>query len=364
MTLTPEQRAKIAEIWNRTPEKGANLKDVTREIFGEGFDGRSEEGKAIRDAMAEMKLEVRTTTKYEPEKEIELTEEMKLFIANNLQTMNNREMARIIFKDDTLTGGEMAVRAVTKYRNSLPKAVQAQAYDPRRDADMPESNYEPPKTLATVLKRVNCFLNDIIDKDKMTANQKKGLEQLINYLHVKRFVRQMNTFDSIDDRDTCEDAFIRYTYDKPDLTQEEVDQFIELANQVVQGFKILRRSEQMQNRLETITGNDAENMKVSMGLVEAIGKAGTEYDQCIKRQQKLLDDLKEKRSTRLSKAIKENASILNLVKDWRDEEQRVKMLKYVQIEQEKVSNEVEKLTNMAEIKARIMGLNKDSILNG
>ena len=101
-----------------------------------------------------------------------------------------------------------------------------------------------------------------------------------------------------------------------------------------------------------------------MGLVEAIGKASTEYDQCIKRQQKLLDDLKEKRSTRLSKQIKENASILNLVQEWRNEEQRIKMIKLGELEQQAVAKEVEKLSTMSEIKARILGLNKDAILYG
>ena len=190
------------------------------------------------------------------------------------------------------------------------------------------------------------------------------MEALINYLHTFRFIKQMNTYDSQDDRTLCEDAFIRYTYDKPDLNQEEVDQYIELSNQVVQGFKVLRRSERMQFALEQITGNDPETMKVSMGLVEAIGKASTEYDQCIKRQQKLLEDLKEKRSTRLSKQIKETASILNLVQLWRDEEERIKMIKYAEIEQQAIAQEVEKLTSMEEIKARIFGLDKNEILNG
>jgi len=56
---------------------------------------------------------------------------------------------------------------------------------------------------------------------------------LINYLHTYRFIRQMNSFDKAEDRNSCEDAFVRYTYDKPDLTQEEIDQYIELANSTV-----------------------------------------------------------------------------------------------------------------------------------
>ena len=64
-----------------------------------------------------------------------------------------------------------------------------------------------------------------------------------------------------------------------------------------------------------------------MSLVEAINTAQTEYNQCVNRQQKLLSDLKQKRSDRLSKQIKENASILNLVQMWKAEESRKKLIK-------------------------------------
>jgi hypothetical protein len=361
MLLTPEQEKLILECWNRTPDNPPSLKDLTQAVFGGEFDGRSEQGRAVKAALAKFSLKVRSTSEYYPKPEIQLTDEQKAFVTNNAATMNSLEMAKTIFSNSNLTNLHSETRAVNEFVKTLDTTV---VFRPEQNNDIPEGEYVPPNTLDRVLKRVNQYVNFVLDRDKLNARQKKSLETLINYLHTYRFVRTMNTFDSEKDRSTCEDAFIRYTYDKPDLTQEEVDQYIELANQVVQGFKVLRRSEQMQGRLEEMTGNDPETMKVSMGLVEAIGKASTEYDQCIKRQQKLLDDLKEKRSTRLSKQIKDNASILNLVQDWRNEEQRIKLLKLGELEQQAVANEVEKLTTLPEIKARILGLSKDGILYG
>ena len=169
-----------------------------------------------------------------------------------------------------------------------------------------------------------------------------------------------------EDRSSCEDAFIRYTYDKPDLTQEEIDQYIELSNQIVRSIKIQRRSELMQRHLENITENNMANpeqqSKARMDLVEAIGKAGNEYDQCLKRCGDLLDDLKEKRSKRLSKQLQENASILNLVQAWRFEENRIKLAKLGELEQMQVGAEVERLMNMAEVRCLILGLNKDDFI--
>lgn len=361
MTLSIEQEKQILAFWNRTPDNPPGLKELTKEIFGGEFDGRSEQGRAIKAALSKFNLRAKATSDPTSKTaEIQLNDDQKLFVANSVTTMNSLEIARTLFSNPALTNLNAETRAVNDFIKTLDTRV---VFNPDGNADIPSGDYTPPKTLDKVLKTVNKYVNFILDKDNMNAQQKKGLEMLINYLHTYRFIRQMNSYDSDDDRNSCEDAFIRYTYDKPDLTQEEIDQYIELANQVVRSFKIQRRSEGMQRILEDLT-NSAADPKVSMSWVEAIGKAGTEYDQCLKRCNDLLDDLKEKRSSRLSKKIKENASILNLVQDWRDEERRVKMLKLGELEQQAIANEVEKLTTMSEIKARILGLSKDQILYG
>lgn len=360
MQLTPAQEKQILEFWNRTPDEPPALKDITKEVFGAEFDGRSEQGRAIKAALAKFNLRAKAASDYTPKTgEIQLTDEQKLFITNNAVAMSALEMARTLFQNEAITNLHAETRVVLEFVRTLDTTVVSGANE-----NVPTEDYDPPNTLDQTLKRVNRYVNMTLTKDKLTAVQKKGLDMLTGYLHNNRFKRQMNTFDSIVDRDTCEDAFIRYTYDKPDLTQEEIDQYIELANQVVQGFKVLRRSEQLQRRLEETTNHANTDAKLSLSWVEAIGKASTEYHQCIQRQQKLLDDLKEKRSTRLSKQMKENASILNLVQEWRNYEMRQDMIKIGEREQAAVAKEVEKLTTLSDIKARILGLTKDGILHG
>ena len=61
---------------------------------------------------------------------------------------------------------------------------------------------------------------------------------------------------------------------------------------------------------------------------------------------------------------KENASILNLVQLWRDEESRNKMVALAEVRKKALENEVEKISSLDEIKARIMGLTKEEVLNG
>jgi type I site-specific restriction endonuclease len=101
-----------------------------------------------------------------------------------------------------------------------------------------------------------------------------------------------------------------------------------------------------------------------MSLVEAISTSRNEYNQSVGRQQKLLQDLKVKRSDRLSKQVKENASILNLVELWKEEESRKEMLKMAEMRKELLTKEIERLSTIDEIKARIMGISIDEVLNG
>ena len=141
------------------------------------------------------------------------------------------------------------------------------------------------------------------------------------------------------------------------------DRYILLSAEVVIASTIQRRVEHLQQLLDN-TANDTDGARISMSLVEAINTAQNEYNQCVNRQQKLLGDLKQKRSDRLSKRISNNASILNLVEAWKDEESRKQMIQLANMQKETLEGEVNKLADMDELKCRILGLSKDEALNG
>jgi hypothetical protein len=275
--------------------------------------------------------------------------------------MNALEMGKIIFANTNLTNNHVETRTINEFIKTLD---DVEVYNQTQVDDTPSGDYNPPMTFDQTLKRVNDYITPKIDRNKITPQQKKNIETLMSYLRTYRFVRQMNDYDSISDRKLCEDDFIRNTFDKPDLSQEEIAQYIELANQVVQGYKIQRRSERLQQELDEVSGEDAETRKYSMGLVEAIGKASTEYHQCISRQEKLLSNLTQKRSRRLDKQISDTASVLNLVQMWKSEEGRAELLQHAEKEQEANRNEVERLSSLPDIKARLFGGNREGLLNG
>jgi hypothetical protein len=49
---------------------------------------------------------------------------------------------------------------------------------------------------------------------------------------------------------------------------------------------------------------------------------------------------------------------------WKEEESRKKLIKLAELRKKAVKDEIQKLSSMDEVKARIMGLGEDEVLNG
>jgi hypothetical protein len=360
--LTKEQEKAILDTWNSCEKDNAPpLLELIQKAAGfEGRDGRSKEGRAVKKFLASRKIKARGAHEYRTKDEIVWTDEEKEFMLNNIEAMKPLEMARYLKKDDSITVLGTETRAVRDFLTSQgvnPSAVREPS------AEEGEEIYKPPKSIDRTINRINKYVSDQIDKDNLNSTIKKNVEKLIGYLSTYRFCHQINTYRSITDRELFESSFVRYTNDKNDLTQEEVDQYIVLSQEVVISANIQRRVERLSQLMDD-AADDNEGRRISMGLVEAINTGQTEYNQCVGRQQKLLESLKEKRSARLSKEIKESASILNLVAMWRQEESRNQLIKLAELKKKSIEEEVEKLTNMDEIKARIMGLTVEEAING
>lgn len=362
--LSTEQRHLLAlELWkereekNETPPSLAELIKVAYPDRPE-LDGRTKEARDLKAYLAEFGVKADGAHVYHPKDAPKLTEENKEFIANNAATMGAVYLARVIFDDPTISNLHAETRIVNEYLKTLPPEVIQQNTD-----DVPQEDYAPPKTFDKTLLLVNKYIHEKIDKKKITGKQRKEITALMGYLSTYRFIHQINTFENNRYRSLFESSFVRYTHDKSDLTQEEVDQYIVLSTEVIIGSSIQARSERLQQLLDD-SAEDSEGRRVAMGLVQAISAAQTEYNQCIGRQNKLLGDLKEKRSDRLKSQIKENASVVYLVQMWKEEESREKLIKLAEMRKESVKKEIQKLSTMDEVKARIMGISEDEVLNG
>ena len=357
--LEENQKTQIDNLWDsKTPPM---IKDLVAELFpfvDETFrDGRSVYGKAIRKYLAS-KGKKASVTSIHIKKEYELGEEEREYIYNNCSTMKALDMARELF-DESIAPLDCRYRAVSDYLKTIDdKVVLSEIIK-----EVSPSDYTPPKSELKAIARINKYVHESIDKNSLRASDRKNISKLIGYMHTYRFLHQISNYNSLKKRELFESSFVRYTNDKPDLTQEEVDQYIVLSAEVVIASNIQIRVERLQELLDQ-AAEETEGKRLAMSLVESISTAQTEYNQCVNRQTKLLNELKEKRSHRLSKQIKENASILNLVELWKEEESRVKMIKLADLRKKTLKKEIENLSSMDEIKCRIMGMTEEEVLNG
>ena len=353
--LNDEQCSKILDAWNKNSNDPPALLKLIRIAFPDkNVDGRSKEGRAVKEFLASNDLKARASHEYKPKEKIELDDEQKEFINNTASMMNCVEMARVVFKNEELSNLHQETRTVNDYVDTL----EGVTVRPEEEEDI--EDFKPPRTFYTMLNRINKYVYEGIDKDKITNQQNREIEALIRYVNTYRFGHQMNRYTTTSDRELYESSFVRYTYNKADLTQEEVDQFIVLSAEVVIASNIQQRVGHLQRLLDDVA-EDTEGRRISMALVDAINTAQTEYNQSVTRQQKLLNDLKEKRSDRLKNQIRDNASILNLVEMWKSEESRQKMIKLAQLRKKSLHEEKDNLGNMDEMKARIMGLTDEEI---
>lgn len=342
----------VKKEWNSRPKNPPSIRELVKIAFDKDGDGTTIEGKLIK-----KRLVKEFNLKESKKTEFSLDDSQKKFIDNNYSKMKPLEMARILFSSPTLSPRAKEVMAVVEYAKTLNPNDAFQDLD-----DIANEEYVIPKNTTHVLKRVNLYLNERLEEDKLNGKQKKDLSSLLRYLSNFRFVKQVNSYDKMEDRKLFESTFIRYTYDKFDLTEEEVDQYILLATEVVISADNQNRKSSLNRIFNDIT--EDKDGKISMSLSEAIGKLNDEYNQSILRQNKLLDSLKVKRSDKEGKDKKGTASIINLVQMMQDEQTRVRMINFAEKRKQSLKKGVEEVISMDELKCRIIGMDINDILEG
>lgn len=359
IVLTEEQQLKLLNEWNNRPENPPSLNDLVKIAFNrEDLDGRSKEGKAVKNFLASRQIKPKKSYEYQAKGLIELVEAQKEYISNNCNTMTGLEMAKVLFKNESLTNLSQETRSVLDYMKSIPNSIK---FNNLENENIATESYKPPRSEERMIAKINKYILDGVDKNKLTHKHKKEINSLIGYMNTHRFIHQINIYDNEPDRELFESSFVRYTYDKSDLTQEEVDQYIVLCTEVVISSNIQETINVLQNQIELAMQEDG---KIPMALVEASSTARKEYNDCVNRQQKLNNDLKVKRSDKLSKQVKESASVINLVQMWKEEESRAKLLKMADLRKKTIEKEIERLSSMDEVKCKILGISEDEILNG
>lgn len=349
--LSDDEKRKAVEAWNSGT---SDLKALIVAACGPGFDGRSKKGMAVKKYLADQNLKARPAHVYlKKTSSVVLSESNKEFIANNASAMKPLEITRLLFDDGMLTPLSSEFRVVKEYYDSLDQKLKALTEDEN------VKDYNPPKTEQQALSRINRYVFEAIDPEKMTPRHRECIQKLIRFMHTHRYLFEMRNLPLISERELFESSFVRFVHDKPDLTEEEIDLYLNECSDIV-------AYQRMQKELVLLTDACREAMesdqKVPMALVEAIGKLRGNMDDNFKRQKATLNDLNGKRASRLDKINANSESVLKLVEAFRSEQSRNLINQMAEIRKEELKNEVKRLESIDDLKFQLWGLSREEAM--
>jgi len=348
--LTEKQKEEILKLFKQNPD----LMFITRKVFNdETIDGRSKQGRAVRKFLAEQDKKANTSLAPKVE-QVHLTKEQKEFLmTDNIEVgMNALEVARLTFKDRDVQPLSMKHRVIVDFLKTYrPEIVDDNEI-------VTKEKWTPPKSINRAIVKINNFCATTLDELTIQTKQKKLVEQLIIYLRSPRFNHFINQYATLADRDLFESEFVRAVWDKPDLTNDELNLYVTVCTNYVRQKHIQQRIDKLNALLD-----DQDNERdITMRLTEIIKATSEELNQCEKRIESLTKDLNGSRTARLKAKGEENGPIFALVEALQEREERDRMIMMAELQNKLIEEEADRLESMDDYKARVLGISKKELL--
>ena len=349
MKLTEEQ----IEFLQKNSKKHQDLNVLTKKCFNnDELDGRSKEGRAVRKYLIEHGIKFNTKFK-EKQDPIIFSKEQKDFIIQQAeQGLSSLEIAKLLFPDKRVGPLSLEQRAVLEViREVNPEII------PSKDGGA-LNTYLPPKSLSRIIKKINDSCGLHLNESKLNRQYIIYAEKLGIHLSNSRFLKIMNNYLDLSDRELFEQEFVRLTWDKPDLTADEINLYLNVCKEII-NLEVVSKHLNKLNDMFDVADDQTE---MSVRLAEIIKAKSSEYHQCEGRIENLTKKLQGDRGERMKNKSKENASILSIVQLFQDKEERDNMVKIADMQRATVKKEAERLEGMAEWKARILGISQDDAI--
>ena len=348
LVLTEDHKKFIRE----NSERIDDLTELTRQIFmNESLDGRSREGRAVRAYLAEQDISY-STRHVSRLDDIILTDIQKEFVGNNCSPgVSSLELAKLVFSDNK-------IKHLSKEFWSVHNYIQEEGLDCFEDETALSVKYSPPKAESKVVKKINDCVGEEITEEKMTVQYKRCIGSLRKFMSAPRFLQVIDTYPSLDDRNLFEAEFVRSTCDKPDLTTDEINLYINVCMDYIH----LKRIQSAMAKLNRMFDEAEDQQDLTVRLAELLKTKSEEYNQCEKRMESLISKLQGDRSKRIQSHVNKNASILNLVQLFQEEEERNIMIKMAEMQKKVIREEADSLEKMPAWKSRVLGVSKRDVI--
>ena len=325
----------------------------------EDLTGRSKEAKAVRDYLIETGfIKKKKKERFARAKEI-LTESQQNFIDQNIESgMGPKQITELVFNQKFQGVENLNIHVTAEYR-AVHKYIKEKHPQFLVDSESGvNQKYAVPRSLKTVLNKVNKWCGQNLNEDKLSLQHRKFLERLLVYLASPRFVGNYDSYMSSQDKDLFEAEFVRSVWDKPDLTIDEINLYINVCMDYIN----LRQIDIKKNKVNDMFNETQEQNDLTIRLTEILKTISEEYNQCAKRIDQSIQKLNGERAKRIDKHHQKNASILNLVELFQDEKERSMMIQIAEMQKQAVQDEAEKFENMSSWKARILGVSKEDAI--
>jgi len=349
--LNEDQKKFIDKNYLQIPD----VDQLTKTLFNDqSLDGRNKEGKLVASYMLERGYGYKTKA-HRKAKKIILTEEQKDLIKeyHDNDKLSSLQIAQLIFQNEDVKNLSKEQRVVADYL----KTNSVSFIKPESSKCI--NSYTPPEKDAEIIALINKYTQSDLNEDalKLKREEKEYIKSLKKYLNSPRFVQIYNTYNS-DDGSLFHAEFIRATWDKHDLTSDEVNLYINVCVDYV-NLKTIQRNMEKLNRMFDEVEDQTE---MSVKLAEILKAKSAEYHQCEQRQESLIKKLNGDRSAKMKNKQNEFASILNLVQSFQQQEERERMIEIAEKQKKLVEQEADKLESMDSWKSRILGLRREDIL--
>jgi len=342
--LTDSQKEKILEEFNKNP----NIIDITKIVFeDDSLDGRSKEGRSVTKFLAENGLKAQTT-KHKKLESIELTQEQENIIEQRVDAgWSSLQIAKELFGS--------SVKNLSKEQRTVHEYVLT------LDVEAPieeTPTYVAPHAISRIIKKINDSTGYGLEEGKMSRQQTSCCEKLRINLNNSRFVAIVNNYMAPRDKELFEQEFIRLTWDKPDLTPDELNLYMNVCKEIINLELITSHLQKLNEMFESADDQD----EMTVRLAEIIKAKSAEYHQCESSIENLTKKLQGDRGERMKNKQKETASFLSIVQLFQEEEERKNMVRIAEMQKELIKEEAKNIEGMSAWKARVLGIGIDDVL--
>ena len=233
----------------------------------EDLHGRSKESKLVRDYMissGSISKKEKAKPKADPEA---LTAAHIEFIDSNIRTgITPKQITELLFSKELAGVSNLNVFITPQYR-AVHKYIKEKHPDYLVESESAvNEKYVVPRSLSSAIKKVNKWAGQDLSEDKLTLQHRKYLEKLLTYLNSPRFVQNYDSYRSSNDKDLFEAEFVRSVWDKPDLTIDETNLYINVCMDYIN----LKQIDMKKNKVNEMFNDTQEQKDFTMRLTEVL----------------------------------------------------------------------------------------------